>query len=59
MPGVSSRFLPPASWLLIVWTESDGVATKKSRSATVRPAVMPVAQEMPLVLVCGEGTRTW
>ena len=35
--GVSRRFMPRASWLLIVFTESDGVAMKKSRSGIVRP----------------------
>jgi hypothetical protein len=44
--------------LLIACTESDGVATKKSRSGIVRPAVMPFAQEMPRVSVCADGTRT-
>ena len=51
--------MPRASWLLIVCTESDGFAMKKSRSGIVRPFVMPSAQEMPRVFVCAEGTRTW
>ena len=50
--------MPRASASLIASTESDGFATKKSLSGTVRPAVMPSAQVMPLELVCAEGTRT-
>ena len=42
-PGVSSRCLPRASWLLIACTESDGLATKKSLIGRVRPGVRPSA----------------
>ena len=50
--------MPRASASLITSTGSDGFAMKKSPSGIVRPAVMPSAQETPLVLVCAEGTRT-
>ncbi len=47
-----------ASARLISFAESDGVATKKSLSGIVRPAVMPPAHEIPLEPVCADGTRT-
>src|ERR671924_1575814 len=58
MPGVSSRFMPRASASLISSTESDGVATKKSLSGSVRPGVVPEAHETPLEPVRADGTRT-
>jgi hypothetical protein len=57
-PGVSSRFLPRASWELMACTESPGLATKKSLSGMVRPAVRSVDHEVPLELCCAAGTRT-
>jgi hypothetical protein len=43
---------------LITFTESDGVATKKSPIGTVRPGVSPDAHVVPLVSVRAAGTRT-
>ncbi|MFD1147709.1 hypothetical protein [Saccharothrix hoggarensis] len=57
-PGVISRCLPRASWLLMSCTESAGVATKKSVSGMVRPGVMPSAHDTPRVSRRADGTRT-
>src|SRR5690349_2050288 len=57
-PGVSSRFLPSARLALISHTGSDGLATKKSLSGTVRPGVRPADQLVPLEFFCAAGTRT-
>ena len=59
VPGVSSRCLPRASWLLMTRTGSDGLAMKKSPIPMVRPGVMPSAQETPRLSRCAAGTRTW
>lgn len=58
-PGVSSRCLPRASWLLMTRTESDGLAMKKSPIGMVRPGVRPSAQVMPRLSRRTAGTRTW
>src|SRR6478672_2572934 len=59
MPGVNNRFWPCASWLLIVWTESDGFATKKSETGIDRPGVAPEAQDSRTEFVVAAGTKTW
>ena len=57
-PGVRIRFLPRASWLLIVATESDGVAMKKSERGIERPGVGAFSQVGPAEFVRAAGMKT-
>ena len=57
-PGVNSRFLPLFSCLLMVCTESPGLATKNLDSRMPRPGVGPFAHDAPVELVRGDGTNT-
>ena len=57
-PGVRSRFMPRESWLLMTWTESEGLATKNCDSGIDRPGVGPFSHETPEELVVASGTNT-
>src|SRR5690349_16030206 len=57
-PGVRIRFFPRANWLLMVATESAGLATKKSDSGIDRPGVGPLTHVGPEELVRVAGTKT-
>jgi hypothetical protein len=46
-PGVNSRFMPRASWLLMAATESDGLAMKNFDNGIARPGVGPFSQVVP------------
>ena len=49
---------PARSWWLMTFTESDGLAMKKSVIGIERPGVMPASQVTPRLSVVAAGTRT-
>src|SRR2546427_4803004 len=57
-PGVKIRFFPRANWLLMVATESDGLARKKSDRGMEWPGVGPFRQVGPEEFVRVAGTNT-